>query len=332
MSFPVLLASLVASGIQTPITYPTTRRGDVVETLHGVQVPDPYRWLEDADSKETKTWVQAQNKLSRTYLEAIPERKLITSQLTKLWNYERFGAPQRAGKYYFYTRNNGLQNQSVVYVTKSLRENGNVLLDPNRLSKDGTAALNGRSITQDGSLMAYAVSKGGSDWLEWHVRDVATDKDLPDVIKWSKFSGASWDTGGRGFFYSAYAAPKPGKALQDANYNQKLYYHWLGTSQSQDELIYQRPDHREWGFDGTETEDGRYLVITIWNGTERENRVMVKDLRFKNAKVQDLLVKNDAGYQFLGNSGPTFFFKTDNAAPSGRVSAVDVNNPRPARW
>ena len=311
--------------------YPPAAKGNVVERLHGVEVADPYRWLEDADSKETKAWVAAQNTLTQSYLSEIPERKPITEQLKKIWNYERILLPAHVGNNYFYGRNNGLQNQNVIYVTTDLNKPGRILLDPNKLSKDGTVALNQKAFSLDGHLMAYSMSTGGSDWQEWHVRDVETGKDLKDVIKWSKFSGASWTKSGRGFFYSAYDAPKS-KALQQANYNHKLYYHRLGTPQSQDKLIYQRPDHREWGFNGEETEDGRYLVITQWNGTERENRVFYRDLRLKNDKVHDLLVQNDGKYRFLGNNGAHFFFETDNKAPNGRIVDVNIANPRPAKW
>ncbi|MFZ4508537.1 MAG: prolyl oligopeptidase family serine peptidase [Fimbriimonas sp.] len=323
---------LSATFVSAQLVYPETPKGDVVETLHGVKVADPYRWLEDGNSAATKNWVKAQNAVTQAYLNSIPERKVLAKRLETLWNYERFSRPERAGKNYFYSRNNGLQNQSVVYVTQDLAKPGRVLLDPNKLSKDGTVALNGVSYSEDGKLAAYAISVGGSDWLEWRVRDVETGKDLPDVIRWSKFSGASWTKGGRGFYYSAYSAPKKGQALQQANYNQRLYYHRLGTPQSQDQVIYQRPDHKSWGFDGTETEDGRYLVITQWDGTERETRVFVKDLRMKNSKVQDLLVKNDARYQYLANNGSKFYFLTDNGAPKNRVVEVDLRNPRPGRW
>ena len=302
--------------------YPETAKGDVVETLHGVRIADPYRWLEDANSPETKRWVEAQNALSQGYLKSIPGRAKIAESLTKLWNYERFSGVERAGDKVFYYRNDGLQNQAVLYVTDDPAKEGRVLLDPNTLSEDGTAALNGTSITRDGALLAYAVSKGGSDWQTWRVRDVATGKDLTDTIEWSKFSGASWDHDGKGFYYSAYDAPKEGEALQAANYDQKLYHHRLGTPQTEDVLVYSRPDEREWGFGGEVTEDGRYLVVTVWQGTQRENRVFVKDLRTKDAKVEPLLDKADASYDFLGNDGDRLLFQTDNDAPTGRVVAV----------
>ena len=306
------------------MNYPPTKKGDVVETLHEIPVPDPYRWLEDANSSETKAWVEAQNAVSGAYLKAIPERAKIVEELTEIWSYERYAGVERAGGKVFYYRNDGLQNQSVLYVTESLEAEGRVLLDPNTLSEDGTVALSSTSITRSGKLLAYAVSKGGSDWQEWHVRDVETGRDLPDVIEWSKFSGASWDHEGDGFYYSAYDAPEEGAALQEANYDHRLYYHRLGTAQKEDALVYARPDEREWGFGGEVTEDGRYLVVTVWHGTQRENRVFVKDLREKDASVEPLLDQADASYDFLGNDGDRLLFKTDKDAPTGRIVAVRI--------
>ena len=308
--------------VELPMTYPPTAKGDVVETLHGVAVPDPYRPLEDANSPETKAWVEAQNALSGSYLKAIPERERIVEGLTKLWNFERFSGVERAGEKVFYYRNDGLQNQSALYVTDDPAKDGRVLLDPNLLSDDGTVALGGTSITRDGRLLAYALSVGGSDWHTWRVRDVATGEDLPDVIAWSKFSGASWDHDGAGFYYSAYDAPKPGEALQEANYDQKLYYHRLGTPQGDDLLVYARPDRPEWGFGGEVTEDGRFLVVTVWHGTQRENRVFLRDLRAEGAEVEPLLDEADASYAFLGNDGDRLLFRTDKDAPTGRIVAV----------
>ena len=308
--------------VELPMTYPPTAKGDVVETLHGVAVPDPYRPLEDANSPETKAWVEAQNALSGSYLKAIPERERIAEGLTKLWNFERFSGVERAGEKVFYYRNDGLQNQAALYVTDDPAKDGRVLLDPNLLSDDGTVALGGTSITRDGRLLAYALSVGGSDWHTWRVRDVATREDLPDVIAWSKFSGASWDHDGAGFYYSAYDAPKPGEALQEANYDQKLYYHRLGTPQGDDLLVYARPDRPEWGFGGEVTEDGRFLVVTVWHGTQRENRVFLRDLRAEGAEVEPLLDEADASYAFLGNDGDRLLFRTDKDAPTGRIVAV----------
>ena len=232
------------------IDYPVSKKVDQVDDYHGTKVMDPYRWLENADAEDTKAWVETQNKVTFAYLGEIPAREQIKQRLTKLWNYERFGTPFSEGGRYFYSKNNGLQNQSVLYTAETLSATPRVLLDPNTLSTDGTVALSGLAISEDGKLMAYGLSTAGSDWQEWRVRDIATGKDLPDTIKWVKFSGASWTRDGKGFFYSRYAEPKEATKLADTNFYQKLYYHRIGTTQSEDVLVYERPDVKEFGFGG----------------------------------------------------------------------------------
>ncbi len=306
--------------------YPQTKRLDLVETLHGRSVADPYRWLEDDNSKETAEWVKAQNAVTNSYLAKLTVREELKARLTELMNYERFSLPTPKGGRYFYTRNDGLQNQAVVYVSKGLGAEAKVLIDPNKFSDDGTVALSGFAISDDGNLAAYSVSSGGSDWVEWHVRDVETGEDLPDVIQWSKFSGASWTPDGKGFYYSAYDAPEEGAALQQMNQFQKLYYHRLGTPQSSDELVYERKDQPDWGFGGHVTENGRYLVIHVWHGTHRENRLFYKDL-VAGGPVVELFKDADASYGLLGNVGTRFFIQTDRNAPMERIFAVDIDNP-----
>jgi prolyl oligopeptidase len=327
---PLALAALARG--DDKLTYPDSRRTDFKEVLHGVEVTDPYRWLEDPDTPEARKWIEAQNKVTFGYLNTIPERAAIRKRLTKLWNYERYGLPFKMGSKYFWTRNDGLQPQSVLYVASSLKAKPKVLLDPNKLSKDGTIALSGLSVDEKARYLAYSVSDGGSDWQEWRVRDIRTGKDLSDKVKWAKFTGASWDKEGKGFYYSRYDAPKSGKALQEQNYYQKLYYHRLGTDQSKDKLIYERKDQKTWGFDGEVTEDGRYLVIHVWEGTNPTNRVFYLDLKKRGAKVAELLPKPDASYGFIGNLGTRFYFVTDNGAPLSRVIAIDVAKPDKKNW
>ncbi len=319
------LLSIMTQGLE----YPKTAKVDVVETLHGIKVSDPYRWLEDLDSSETKAWVDAQNKVTFAYLAGIPERDRIKKRLTKAWDFERFGLPFKEGGRYFFTKNDGLQNQSGLYVADTLDAKPRVLLDPNKLSKDGTVALTGTVVSRDGSYMAYGVAEAGSDWQEWRVRNVKTGKDVSDRIKWGKVSAASWTKDGKGFFYSRYDEPKPGEAMEQANYYQKLYYHRLGTAQSEDALIYERPDQKDWGFGGKVTEDGNLLVITVWKGTERENRVFYKRLDTKNAEVVELIPEPDAQYSFIGNDGDLLYFQTDKDAPLGKVIAVNLRHPEP---
>jgi prolyl oligopeptidase len=320
------------SAAQTsPLTYPQLRRGDQVDDYHGTKVADPYRWLEDTDSAETHAWVEAENKITFAYLDQIPYRQPIRDRLTKLWNYERFSTPSQFGGRYFFQHNTGLQQQNVLFVAESLNAEPRVLLDPNTLSPDGTVALAGEAISDDGKLMAYALATSGSDWTEWHVRDTDTGKDLADDIKWVKFSGASWTKDNKGFYYSRYDEPA-GAALRDTNYFQKLYYHQLGTAQSQDKLIYDRPDNKQMLFGGNVTDDGHYLIISIAQDTSSRNRLYYKDLTVPDSPVVKLLDDFDAQYIFIDNDGPVFWLQTDLDAPRGRVIAIDTRHPERTNW
>jgi len=324
---------LAANGAPTPtLTYPRAKTVDQIDDYHGTKVADPYRWLEDTDSTDTREWIDAENKLTFGYLDQIPYRQAIHDRLKTLWNYERYGVPEQQGSRYFYQHNNGLQNQNVLLVADSLTAEPHLLLDPNTLSADGIVALTGHAISDDGKLLAYGTSASGSDWMEWRVRDVDTGKDLSDDLKWVKFSGASWTKDGKGFFYSRYDEPKAGAPLRDANYFHKLYYHRLGTPQSEDKLIYDRPDNKEMGFSGDVTDDGHYLIITVWQGTSPKNRLYYKDLADPNSQVIKLLDDFDAQYQFLDNDGPVFWIKTDLEAPRGRLIAIDTRHPERASW
>ena len=314
-----------------PNNYPPARKSDQVDDYHGVKVADPYRWLEDLDSEETRAWVEAENKLSFAYLAAIPARTALKDRLTKLWNYEKYGIPFKEGNRYFYARNSGLQNQSVLYTVTSLDAQPQLVLDPNTLSADGTVAVAGMQVSPNGKLLAYSLSASGSDWQEWKVRDVETGKDLPDDLKWVKFSGASWTRDGKGFFYSRYDEPKS-DTLKGTNYFQKVYYHALGTPQSEDVLVYERPDQKDWLFGGTVTDDGNYLIITAFQGTDVKNRVFYKNLKAKDATVAKLLDEGDAAYTFVGNDGQRFWFQTDLQASRGKIIEIDTNNPDRSNW
>ncbi len=312
--------------------YPQARKGDVVDTYHGVKVPDPYRWLEDPDAPESREWIEAENKLTFSYLEGIPQREKILKRLTELWNYEKYGTPYKKGGRYFFFKNDGLQNHSVLYTTRDLDEQPTVLIDPNKFSEDGTVAMSDYAVSDDGKNVAYSVSEGGSDWIEWRVREIESGKDLPDLIEWSKFSGASWTKDGAGFYYSRYDAPSGDSALRSVNEYNKLYYHRLGTPQSADELVYERPDHKDWGFSGGVTDDGRYLIISVSLGTERKNRLYYKDLSVPGSEVVKLIDVLEAQYAFIDNEGSVFWFRTDLDAPKGRVIAIDTNNPDRNNW
>jgi prolyl oligopeptidase len=318
------------------LEYPRTKTVEQVDDYFGAKVTDPYRWLEDVDAADTKAWVGAQNRVTFAFLERIPERASLRERLTKLWNYERYGAPFRKGGRYFFFKNDGLQNQSVLYQQKELWTSPTVLLDPNTLSPDGTVSLSTIEVSEDGAYVAYALSTSGSDWNEVRVRQVATGDDLLDELRWIKFSGLSWTHDGRGFFYSRYPEPT-GDTLTGVNRFHKLYYHEIGAPQSKDVLVYERPDQPDWGVDGNVTEDGRYLILTLWLGTDRRNRVYYKDLGTRHepnlaAPAIPLLDAFDAGYTFVGNDGPVFYFWTDRDAARGRLVAVDTRNPDPARW
>ncbi|HEX3129460.1 MAG TPA: prolyl oligopeptidase family serine peptidase [Thermoanaerobaculia bacterium] len=314
--------------------YPESRRVDQFDDYHGVRVADPYRWLEDLDSGETHAWIAAQNRVTAAFLASIPEREDIRSRLTELWNYERYGLPVKEGGRYFFVKNAGLQNQNVLYTMDDLDGPARILLDPNELSPDGTVALISFSVSPDGRLLAYGLASGGSDWQEWRVRDVDTGRDLPDHLRWVKFSQSAWTHDGAGFFYSRYDEPQEEvrRPPKWANFYQKLYYHRLGTAQSEDELIYHRPDDKEMGFLPSVTQDGRYLVIHVWKGTESENAVFYKDLAVPGSPVVELLSSFDASYNFSGSDGSVLWFLTDLDAPRGRVIAVDLRDPERERW
>ncbi|MBW4476967.1 MAG: prolyl oligopeptidase family protein [Tolypothrix brevis GSE-NOS-MK-07-07A] len=312
--------------------YPSSPKSDRIDDYYGTIVADPYRSLEDPDSEETKAWVEAQNKVTFGYLNEIPAREKVKQRLTKLWDYEKYSIPFQEGENYFYFKNDGLQNQSVLYTLKSLDGEPKVLLDPNKLSEDGTVALSGLSISKNGKLLAYGLSSSGSDWQEWKVRDVETTEDLPDHLKWIKFSRASWTKDNQGFFYSRYDEPNEKTKLEDVNYYQKLFYHKLGTSQTEDTLIYQRPDQKEWGFSGGVTEDGHYLVISVSLGTDSKNLFFYKDLTNQNAEVVELIKEFEADYSFIDNDDSVFYFRTDLDAPRARVIAIDSKNPEKSAW
>jgi prolyl oligopeptidase len=335
----VLSATLVLwpTHVQAQIEYPESRQIDHVDNYHGTVVADPYRWLEDVDSDQTRAWVEAQNQVTFAYLESIAERERIRQRLTELWDYERYGTPWKEGDSYLYWKNDGLQNQSVLYIQSSLDGEPRALLDPNALSEDGTVSASASGFTEDGKYMVYSVSASGSDWREFFVRDVEAGTDLDDHLRWIKFSGASWTHDGAGFFYSRYPEPAEDDAYEEANRNQKLYYHRLGTEQSEDQLIYERPDQPEWGFGAFVTDDGRYAIMNVWYGTDERNRVYYIDLGDPASpdlagEVVELLDDFDASYGFVGNDGPIFYFRTDLDAPKYRLIAIDTRRPARQHW
>jgi prolyl oligopeptidase len=316
------------------IEYPHTRRVDHIDTYFGVKVPDPYRWLEEdvRHSKEVADWVAAENKVTAGYLESIPQRDEIRRRLTDLWDFAQYSSAFKAGGRYYYLKNDGLQNQAALYVMDGLDGQPRVILDPNSWSKDGTIALGGLGFSDDGRYMAYCRAEAGSDWSTWHVMEIVSGKVLPDELRWTKFSRASWTKDGRGFFYSRYEEPKKGAEFQALNFNNKLYYHRVGTSQADDQLVYFRPEHPPWQYDGTATEDGRYLVITTHLGTDDRYRITVKDLAEPNEAPIELIDNFEHEYTFVGNDGRMLYFKTDVDAPRRRLVAIDLDTPQRQNW
>ena len=328
------LSTPAASPAPAKLAYPEVRRTDFSETIHGVTVPDPYRWLEDIDSPETKKFVEAQAAMARKYLDGLPTRGSFKSRLEEVWNYDRHGVPRLAGDRLFYSRRTGLQNQSVFHWRENRPGSAEkTLLDVNTLSADGTVAVGGESVSDDGRYWAYSVSKAGSDWQEWQVMDVTTGKPLPDVIKWVKFSHASWTRDSTGFYYGRYDEPKPGQELKEVNINQKLFHHRLGSPQAGDRLIYSRPDQPQWQFGGSETDDGRFLMIEVTKGAATKNALFYRDLKAgADSPVVELLKDFDARYDFVGNDDSVLYLFTDKDAPRGRLIAIDTRNPAPSAW
>jgi prolyl oligopeptidase len=336
MTRAVPLVCLILA-MQVAVKYPETRKEPIVENHFGVKVADPYRWLEDDNSAETKAWVEAQNTVTFAYLESLPYRERIFARLKELWAYERYGLPTKEGPWYVFSRISGQpdEKQPIVYRAKDVNAppvRENVLIDPHEFDAAGTTAVAGLGFTRDGRHVAYGLSAGGSDWIEWRVRDVATAKDLPDVVKWSKFSGASWAPDGSGFYYSRYAEPDPGAAKSGINQNQQVYFHRLGTPQSDDTLIYERPDQPDWIFNAGVTEDGRWLLLYQFEGTEPKNRIFVRDLSAPDAPFRPLVDAFDAEYSVAGNDGTTFYVRTNNGAPRSRLVAIDLEKPAPPNW
>jgi prolyl oligopeptidase len=329
-----ILFVLPAIAANSAFEYPKTKKIDHKDVYHGVEVADPYRWLE-ADVRETKDvgdWVEAENKVTFAYLEGLPYRKAIRERLTKLWNYQRQTRPRKAGGRYYFSRNDGLQNQSVLYVQDSLVHEPRVLIDPNTWSKDGTVALSGTSFSDDGRYMAYGVAEAGSDWVTWKVMEVESGRMLADELKWVKFSSPSWSGDSEGFFYSRYPAPDAAAKFQSLNKNKKLYYHRIGAPQSDDVLVYERPDQPDWSVDAEVTDDGRYLLVYLGIGTDSRNQLLYKDLRDPYAAPVTLVGNFDNEYSVIGNRGPILFVKTDVEAPRRRIVSIDTRDPGRTSW
>lgn len=324
-----LLFTSFCSNTNAQMVYPDSKTVKQVDTYHGIKVEDPYRWLEDDNSSETKLWVESQNKVTNQYLAQISYKEKVKQHLTTLWNFDKMSTPFKKGKLFFSFRNNGLQNQSVFYSQASLLDNPVVVLDPNALSTDGTISLNGIDISKDGKYLAYGISKSGSDWVEIHVKNIETKEDLKDIVKWVKFSGIAWK--GNGFYYSRYDAPSDEKAFTQKNEFHKVYYHTLGTEQNQDVLVYEDKEHPDRNFSAQVTHDENYLIIYGSESTSRQS-MMIKDLSQTQNKFIPIVSNFDNEYGVMENIGNQFYVYTNYKAPRYKLVKISLNNPSPDSW
>ena len=321
-----------AAGIAKP-AYPVTKKVEHVDEYHGVKVADPYRWLEDENATDTTAWVEAQNRVTFAYLEKIPFRAQLAARLEKLYNYPRYSAPSRRGEYFIFSKNDGLQNQNVLYIQKGLEGTPEVLFDPNKLSDDGTSRLGAFALSKDGKMAVYGVSKGGSDWQEYYVMDVASKQTQADHLEWVKVSGVAW--AGNGFYYSRYPAPETGKSLTSKNTNHQVFYHKLGTAQSGDELVYEDKANPERFHTVSTTDDERFAILTISDRGKgkRGNSLFYRDLSRGDKTFSPIVADiGDDSFGVVDNVGDKFLVETDHRAPNGRVFLFDPKNPEEKNW
>mgnify|MGYP001821017947 CR=1 FL=1 len=320
--------------IATPVTYPETATVSQTDDYHGASVADPYRWLEDdvRENSDVRAWVEAQNAVTFEYLNSIPERAQINERLTQLWDYERFGIPYKEGGRYFYSYNNGLQNQNVIYVQSSLDADPELLIDPNTWSEDGTIALASYHPSPDGHHVAYLVQEDGSDWRTARVMTVEGREVLDDELHWLKFTDLSWARDGSGFYYSRYPETSDDDRFQSLNHDHAVWFHRIGTTQTDDVLIYARPDEPEWGYSAGVSDDGAFLVITVWVGTDDRYQILYRDLQEPGSELITLIDGFDFDYTFVGNVGRELYFRTNNGAPRNRLISIDVDRPLPQDW
>jgi len=317
---------------QNAIEYPANPQGNTVETIHGIQIPDPYRWLENFPSKKTQDWVNSQNTVFFNYIARIPLREAIRQRVTDLCSHAKYGIPFRCGNRYFFSYNNGMQDQNTLCYAESLADKPSVFLDPNSSSRDGTVALTGVSASRDGAYLAYGVSTAGSDWQEWKIRSVTSGHDLEDHLKWIKFGSIVWSRDSEGFFYNCFEEPAKEREYKSLNCCEKLYYHRLGTAQSEDELVFKRPHPEEWGFSSNITSDGHYLIISVKVGGECTSEIFYKDLHLSNSKVIKIISEPNRDFAYIGSDSSILFFKTNLDAPNLRVIAVDILRPQRQYW
>ncbi len=316
------------------LSYPPTAMGPDADDYHGEIVADPYRWLENTNAPETADWIAAQNALTQSVLADAGEsdRAAFTDLLTKVADYPKYGVPFERGGRWFQFRNSGLQNQPVLYVMDGPDELGRPLVDPNDLADDGTVTISGVSVTSDGSLLAYATSAKGSDWQTWRVRDTSTGEDLEDAVEWAKSDNASWRKDMSGFYYMAPEAPEPGSEYLAANSFRRILFHRIGTAQADDEVVFASPEHPEWYPQAQVTDDGRFLVISIFDGTAPQAQIRVLDLSDPDAQLRPLVGDFDSIADLVGSKDTTFYLVTDHQAERKRLVAVDLEQPDREHW
>ena len=312
------------------LNYPVTNKQEVKDDYFGTQVADPYRWLESPDSAAVTEWVEAQNKVTFGFLDKIPFRGLLRERLEKIWNYPKYTAPFRKGDHYFYFKNDGLQNQSLLYIMDSLKGEGTVLIDPNKLSAEGTTSLSTFSVSKNGKIGVYGTSAGGSDWNNFYIIDLPSGKPTGDSLQWIKFSGASWE--GNGFYYGRYSEPQKGKELSSSNENKKIYYHKLGTPQSSDQLIYEDPAHPKRSIYTETTEDERFLVVYFSEGATNDNAFSVKDLSKPKSDFKVFIPEFENSYGVVDNIGNDLIVLTNYLAPKKRLVAINFDHPEKESW
>ncbi|HEY3826182.1 MAG TPA: prolyl oligopeptidase family serine peptidase [Bryobacteraceae bacterium] len=330
--FIVSTALLLSAQIAQHMAYPPAPKTNQVDDYHGVKISDPYRSLENADAPSTIKWVDQENALTFSWLAKIPGREKIRTQLTGLWNYEKFTRLYKAGGHYFYFHNSGLQNQPVLYVMESLKGQPREFIDPNTYRKDGTVALTRQNVSWNGKLMAYAVAQAGTDWNEWHVRDIETDKDLPDVVSWSKDGTAAWAPDDNGFYYTRFPEPPPDKVLTAIALNEKIYFHKLGDPQKADKLVYERPDHPDWTYAPQVMEGGKVMIIWIESSVPGIDLLAWTDPTNPSSPVKDLVTKAEHGYYPIEIADSLLYLRTNDGAPRGRVIGMDLRQPDRSHW
>jgi len=332
-----LSAAIVVDAQRQTLQYPSAKKGDVVDDYHGTKVTDPYRWMEDLDSEDVSAWVAAQNALTNRHLASLPSRDYFKERISILWDFPKTTIPTAEAGMLFYRQNSGLEKQSPIFMRASADAKPQLLIDPNVLWPDGATSLSAFAPSPDARHLAYTTAEGGADWQTVHVKDLKTGKDLPDAVQWMRFSGLSWTKDGQGFFYSRYPEPPKGQVLQAALSGHAMYYHRLGTAQSEDRLIYARKDLPTWFVSGGLTEDGRYLLISLSEGSSNSNRLYMADLGDPKkpdlaAPVKSIVETDGAEFAPIGNVGSVMYLRTDQQAPNRKVIAVDTLKPEPSEW